>query len=276
MHQFKKVVILGTGLIGGSLGMALKAKHLAKEVVGLSRHKKNVLLAKKVGAIDRAAFSLLEVRSADLVILAAPVNTIIDLGRKISRLLDEDCIVIDVGSTKSAVVKNLSGILPNFVGCHPLAGLEKNGVAFARKDIFNGSICILTPERRTKAAALTRIRSLWNMLGVKIVLISPEAHDQALAFTSHLPHAVAFSLNLSVPAKFLKFCAGGFKDTTRIAASNAELWAQIFLSNRAHLLKALISFEGNLAALKSAVKNKDQAALAKILVKSNKKDKYSR
>jgi prephenate dehydrogenase len=107
-------------------------------------------------------------------------------------------------------------------------------------------------------------------------LISPEAHDQALAFTSHLPHAVAFSLNLSVPVKFLKFCAGGFKDTTRIAASNAELWAQIFLSNRAHLLKALTSFEGNLAALKSAVKNKDQAALAKILVKSNKKDKYSR
>lgn len=276
MQRFRKVVILGTGLIGGSLGLAIKAKRLAGEIVGLSRHKKNALLAKKIGAIDRVTFSLSEVHSADLVILAAPVNTIISLGKSIAGLLSKDCIVIDVGSTKAAVVKSLSGILTNFVGCHPLAGLEKRGVVYARKGIFHHSVCIITPEERTQPKALSRVRSFWNKLGVKTILVSPEEHDKALAFTSHLPHAVAFSLNLSVPEKYLRFCAGGFKDTTRIASSGAELWAQIFLSNRVHLLQALASFEGNLAALKSAVRNKDQNALAEILVKSNKKDKYSR
>ena len=211
-----------------------------------------------------------------MLILAAPINVIINSGKKIAGLLNKDCVVIDVGSTKAAVVENLSGILPNFVGCHPLAGLEKNGVAFARKDIFNNSLCIITPDRKTSAVALKKVQLLWKKLGVKTVIMAPQAHDQVLAFTSHLPHAVAFSLNLAVPDKYLKFCAGGFKDTTRIAASNAELWAQIFLSNRRYLLQAIEFFENNLAELKSAVKNKDHNALAEILVKSNKKDKYSR
>jgi len=276
MQLFKKVVILGTGLIGGSLGLALKEKRLAGEIVGISRQRKNVLLAKKIGAIDKAAFSLRAANSADLLILAAPVNVIIDLGKKIARCLNKDCVVIDVGSTKRAVVENLSLLMPNFVGCHPLAGLEKNGVAFARKDLFDNSVCVLTPERRTRAVALSKVKLLWKKLGVKTILMTPEAHDKALAFTSQLPHAVAFSLNLAVPDKYLKFCAGGFKDTTRIAASNAELWAQIFLSNRVHLLEALRFFESNLAELKSAVRNNDLDALAEILVRSNKKDKFPR
>ncbi|MCK9571661.1 MAG: prephenate dehydrogenase [Candidatus Omnitrophica bacterium] len=276
MVLFKKVVILGTGLIGGSLGLALKEKRLAGEVLGLSRSRKNALLAKKIGAIGRPVFSLSEVSSADLVILAAPIETIIELGGRISGLLNEDCVVIDVASTKEAVVRNLSNVLPNFLGCHPLTGSENKGIIFARKDLFKGSLCILTPDKNTKSAVLKKVKLLWKKLAVTCVVMPAKKHDQILAFTSHLPHAVAFSLNLAVPDKYLKFCAGSFKDTTRIASSDACLWSQIFLSNPMHLLHAIKSFERNLAGLKSAIESNDQVKLTKILLISNKKDKYKK
>ena len=273
MVLFKKVVILGTGLIGGSLGLALKEKRLAGKVLGLSRSRKNALLAKKIGAIDQPIFSLSEVSSADLVILAAPVKTIIELGGKIPGFLNKDCVVIDVASTKEAVVRSLSNVLPNFLGCHPLAGSENRGIIFARKDLFKGSLCILTPDKNTKSAVLKKVKLLWKKLAVSCVVMPAKKHDQILAFTSHLPHAVAFSLNLAVPDQYLKFCAGSFKDTTRIALSDACLWSQIFLSNPKYLLQAITNFQRNLAGLKSAIKNEDQIKLVKILLKSNKKDK---
>ena len=267
--MFKKIVIVGTGLIGGSLGLALKDKALSKEIIGTSRRRANVLLARKMGAIDRAVFSLNVVREADLLVLAAPVNAIIDSGKQIAKLLKPDCIVIDVASTKQMVVEELDGLLPNFVGCHPLAGLEKNGVAFARKDIFNNSVCILTPTEKTDKNALRKVRSMWKRLGVKVFQMTPEDHDTALGFTSHLPHAVAFSLKRSLPREYIKFCAGGFKDTTRIAASNAQLWSEIFLSNRKCLLEAIKVFESNLSELKSAVVRNDRKSLVDLLGKSH-------
>jgi len=265
MKMFKKVVIFGTGLIGGSLGLALKRKDLAKRVIGLSRHKKNAKLALEIGAIDQIGTSLRVVRDADLVILATPINSIMEIALKIVKNLKKDCIVIDVGSTKEKIVSRLSTLIPNFVGCHPLAGSEKKGILNGRGNIFTGSICIITPIAKTKKNTLNKIKLLWAELGTQVIMLTPARHDQILAFTSHLPHAVAFSLMGSIPDKFLGLSSSGLKDATRISGSDALLWSEIFLSNRKNLLVSISSFQQKLAALKLALKNKDMGRLTKIL-----------
>jgi prephenate dehydrogenase len=271
MKMFNKVVIIGTGLIGGSLGLTLKKRHLAGQIIGLSRKKKNANLAKKAGAIDLVGTSLDVVKDADLVILATPVDVIVNLAVKISNKLKKGCIVIDVGSSKENIVAKLSKLIPNFIGCHPLAGSEKKGAINLKADIFKGSVCILTPTVKTNKNALNKIELLWRNLGAKIVKLSPNKHDQILASTSHLPHAVAFSLMGSVPEQFLSMSSGGLNDTTRIAASDAKLWSQIFLSNRKNLLSAVSCFQKELNALKLALQNKNQRSLTKILTLANKK-----
>ncbi len=271
MAIFNKVVIFGTGLIGGSLGLALKRKHLAKQVIGLSRLKKNAELAIEIGAIDQIGTSLRVVQDADLVILATPVDLIMEIALKIAKSLKKDCIVIDVGSTKEKIVSRLSALIPNFVGCHPLAGSEKKGILNARENIFTGSICIITPLAKTKKITLSKIKSLWAKLGTQVIMLTPARHDQILAFTSHLPHTIAFSLMGSIPDKFLGLSSSGLKDTTRISGSDALLWREIFLSNRKNLLLAVSSFQQKLATLKLALKNKDTQRLTKILSEAKEK-----
>lgn len=273
MKMFNKVVIIGTGLIGGSLGLDLRKKHLAAEVIGLSRKKENANLAKKSGAIDSVGLSLDVVKDADLVILAAPVDAIIETAVKIADKLKKDCIVIDVGSSKEKIVSKLSALIPNFIGCHPLAGSEKRGAANLEAGIFSGSVCVITPTPKTGKKTLEKIKLLWEKLGSSVVILSAKQHDRILASTSHLPHAVAFSLIGSVPSQFLSLSSGGLKDTTRIASSDACLWSQIFLSNRGNLLAALSSFQVKLNALKLALKNKNKKLLTKILASAQKKRK---
>lgn len=269
--MFDKVVIIGTGLIGGSLGLDLRKKHLAGQVIGLSRKKKNANLAQKSGAIDFVGSSLDAVKDADLVVLAVPVDVIMDTAAKIANKLKNDCIVIDVGSSKERIVSRLSGLIPNFLGCHPLAGSEKRGAANLKSGIFNGSVCVITPAPKTDKKTLAKIKLLWQKLGANVVILSAKRHDQILAFTSHLPHTLAFSLIGSIPDRFLSLSSGGLKDTTRIAASDADLWSQIFLSNRDNLFAALSSFQAKLDALKLALKNKDKKILTKILASAQKK-----
>lgn len=271
MKMFNKVVIFGTGLIGGSLGLALKRKHLVNRIIGLSRHKKNARMALRVGAIDCIGSSIDAVRDADLVILASPVDAIINIAQKIAKRLKSDCIVIDVGSTKENIVTRSGALIPNFVGCHPLAGSEKKGIENARRDIFSGTICIITPTTETKKDHLNKIKLLWRKLGAQVVILAPKKHDQILAFTSHLPHMIAFSLIGSIPEKFLKLSSGGLKDTTRISGSNASLWSEIFLSNRKNLLASVSSFQVKLAALKLALANRDMKRLTKILSAAKRK-----
>ncbi len=273
MKMFNKVVIIGTGLIGGSLGLDLRKRHLAAQVIGLSRRKGNANLAKKNGAIDSVALSLDVVKDADLVILAAPVDAIVDLAAKIANNLKKDCIVIDVGSSKEKIVSKLDALIPNFIGCHPLAGSEKRGAANLKAGIFRGSICVITPTPKTAKKTLKKIKLLWQKLGAAVVILSAKKHDQILAFSSHLPHAVAFSLIGSIPDQFLSLSSGGLKDTTRIAASDANLWSQIFLSNRGNLLAAFSSFQIKLDALKLVLKNKNKKLLTKILESAAKKRK---
>lgn len=273
MKMFNKVVIIGTGLIGGSLGLALRKQGLAGQVVGLSRHQKNVRLAKKAGAIDCVGLSLEVVSDADLVILATPVNTIIEFALKIEKKLRNDCIVIDVGSTKERIVSKLSALLPNFLGCHPLGGSEKKGIVNLADGLFKGSICILTPTAKTSYRTLNKVKRLWNKLGANIIILSAKKHDQVLAFTSHLPHAVAFSLINSIPDQYLSLSSSGLRDTTRISNSDAHLWTEIFLSNRINLLADLSIFQRKLSALKLSLARKNKGRLIEILAAANKKRK---
>lgn len=273
MKMFNKVVIIGTGLIGGSIGLALKKQRLAACVMGLSRHRKNTRLAKKVGAIDSIAESLTVVEDADLVILATPVDTIIELAERIAKKIKKDCIVIDVGSTKEQIVSKLNTLMPNFLGCHPLAGSEKKGIANLQNNIFKGSICIITPTAKTNPRVLGKVKLFWKKLGARIIILSAKKHDQVLALTSHLPHALAFSLISSIPDQCLGLSSSGLRDTTRISGSNASLWSEIFLSNRVNLLTALSIFQKKLTVLKFALEGKNKSQLVKILKLANKKRK---
>jgi prephenate dehydrogenase len=271
MKLFNKAVIIGTGLIGSSLGLDLKKRHLVSRITGLSRNQSNARLAKKSGAIDYVASSLDAVNDADLVILATPVDSILEIAFKIAGKIKKECIVIDVGSTKQQIVSKINRVIPNFIGCHPLAGSEKRGVINLAAGIFNNSICIITPLVKTDKKVLNKIRLLWRKLGSKVIILSPEKHDRILAFTSHLPHAVAFSLISSIPDKFLGLSSGGLRDTTRISASDANLWSEVFLSNRRNILASLSAFQTRLSVLKLALERKNKKLLIKILLAANKK-----
>lgn len=268
MRPFNKVAIIGTGLIGGSLALAIKKKRLAYQIIGVSRHKSTLIRARKIHAIDKGSQHINIIKDADLVILATPVKTIFNLAGAVRKLVQQDCIVTDVGSTKSEIVSKLSEIFPNYVGSHPLAGSEKRGITNADADMFKNSLCILTPTKNTSAKAIKKIEKLWKKLGARVVSLSPHTHDRILSFVSHLPHAIAFSLMGIIPKKYLNFGAMGLKDTTRLALSDSRLWADIFLSNRQNILKSIESFQHNLSRIKSAISRKDEKALIKILKKA--------
>jgi len=265
MKLFHKVAIVGTGLIGGSLALAIKKQRLADEVIGVSRRKNTLLLAKKNRSIDKGSQDINIIKDADLVILATPVSIILKLAPKISKIIKRDCIVTDVGSTKQEIVSRLERIFLNYVGSHPLSGSEKRGILNAGPLIFKDSLCILTPTKNTDERSLSKIKQLWNLVGTKVVFLTPDAHDKILSFTSHLPHIVAFSLIGAVPRKYFKFSATGLKDTTRIAASDSQIWCDIFLSNQKNIVRAMESFQERLSKIKSAINKKDKKLLHLIL-----------
>jgi prephenate dehydrogenase len=271
MKLFNKVAIIGTGLIGGSMALDLRRMRLAREIVGYSRHKSSLILARNKRVIDEGSLDLDVVKDADLVILATPVNSILSLSDKIAEFIPKDCIVTDVGSTKKEIVSRLSRIFPNYVGSHPLAGSEKRGIANIASGIFKNSLCILTPVKSTNPKALKAVKALWDNLGAKTVILSPDTHDATLSFVSHLPHAVAFSLIDTVPLECLRFAASGLKDTTRIAMSDEKLWTDIFLSNRKNMIDSIDCFQNKLSAVKRAILKKDAKKLTAILRKAKNK-----
>lgn len=271
MRLFNKVAIIGIGLIGGSLALCLKEKQLASQVIGVSRRKKTLLLAKKSRAIDKGSQDINIIKEADLVVLATSISTMLNLAPIISKIIRPDCIVCDVGSTKQEIVSKLEKVFPCYVGAHPLAGSEKQGIINARPDMFKDSLCILTPTRNTKPNALDKMKSLWSRLGAKVIFLAPDTHDKILSFVSHLPHTLAFSLIDIIPRRYLKFGSTGLKDTTRIAASDSQLWVDIFLSNQKNVLKAIECFQRNLERIKSAINKKDRKLLERILKKAKEK-----
>lgn len=265
MKRFDKVAIIGTGLIGGSIGLAIKKQKIANLVVGVSRTNKTLKNALRIKAIDQARRNInAAVKGADLVILCQPVEAIIDSLPKISRSLKAGAIVTDVGSCKEKIVKAAEKFLAKnvfFVGSHPLAGSEKKGNNFASGKLFEKSLCILTPTSKTNKKALNIIQKFWHKLGARTKILKPAAHDNIVAFISHLPHMLSFSLINTIPRAYLKLSSSGLKDTTRIASSDPAIWRDICLSNSARILSAIAKFENDLSKLKRQIKRKDAKGL---------------
>jgi len=274
---FNQVTIIGVGLIGGSLGLAIKKKRLARQVIGFSRRQKTISQALKLKAIDKGTLDLNKaIKGSDLIVLATPAETIIKLAKLIAKIVKEDCIVTDVGSCKAKIIASLEKNFPKnikFIGGHPLAGSEKKGVVFACPDMFVKSLCILTPTKKTDLLAFKKIKTLWQRLGADIKILSPLEHDKILAFVSHLPHFISFSLIQSVPDKFLKFAPQGLKDMTRIASSDPIIWRDIFSENKKQLLSSIDKFETTLKKIRKLIRSSNGAKLVKVLADiKNKRD----
>ena len=273
--KFNRIAIIGVGLIGGSVGLAVKKRRLAKEVIGIFRRKATLKKALKRKAVDRAIMSINDgVKDADLIILATPVSLIPSVAREAIKYAKRNTVITDVGSTKKWIVDKIEGQLARsrrglfFIGSHPMAGSEHSGVEFARADLLNGSPCIVTKTAKTSAAALKKITGFWKALGAKVNVMSPAAHDKSVSLISHLPHIVAFGLAGAVPAKELKYAAEGFKDTTRVALSDPRLWADIFLSNRKEIVKSGRIFEKNYKKIIKAITEEKYLELVKLLEKA--------
>jgi prephenate dehydrogenase len=264
----RTVVIAGVGLIGGSIGLAVRARRPGMRVIGLGRDRARLEQAVRLGAIDRATTDAAEAYAgADVAVVCTPVTRVARDAREAARLAPPHVLVTDAGSTKAAIVAEIEAdVDPSsrraFVGAHPIAGSEKKGAAHARDDLFEGRACVLTPTPFTDPDRLDRARAFWSSLGCVLTEMAPAEHDRALALTSHLPHAVAAALAATVPADLLPLAAGAYRDGTRVAGSDAELWAGIFLANRSHVLDALTAFDLSLNRFRDALRDDDPAALA--------------
>ena len=266
--KFNKVAVLGVGLIGGSFAMGVKAHALAGHVSGYGRTTENLQKALKRGVVDSFSTDPAEaVRDADLVMLATPVGHFVRLAGLIRGALKPGSIVTDAGSVKGALVGELEALMPDgvkFVGSHPIAGSERAGVDNARDALFHEATCIVTRTPGTDEDALRIVKELWLALGAQIREMTPDAHDRIYALVSHLPHAVAYALVNTVadadPA-YLRLSGRGFKDTTRIAMSHPDLWQEICMMNREHMLKAIEGLRTNLDRIEAHLKSGDTASL---------------
>lgn len=269
MAMFNRITIVGLGLIGGSLGMAARRRRLARQVVGVSRRASTLRRARARGAIDLGTTNLgRAVEDADLVVLATPIDQIVPLARRAATLMREGGILTDVGSTKAALVRALERSPPlgvAFVGAHPIAGSEAQGIEAASARLFDGAVCVLTPTPRTNRAALARVARFWRAVAGQVVTMSPRRHDRVLAGCSHLPHLVAWALARAVTVAPLARAPQSFLDMTRIAKSDAELWDGICFSNRANVLAAMRRFDRHWRALQATLRRADRAALHRFL-----------
>lgn len=262
-ERFRQITIIGTGLIGGSIGMAARRRALAKRVVGVGRKEDDADGPVRFGAVDVFTDDAAEaVKKADLVVLAVPVGQLEAVARSIAPSLQNGTTVTDVGSVKGGLVGRLEGSLgpqARFVGGHPIAGRERSGVAAADADLFEGAVCVLTPTPATDAKALDAVEALWTGLGARVVRLDPGEHDRIFAAVSHLPHLVAYALISALTEMdeqdpgLMSHSAGGLRDFTRIAASSPEMWRDICLANPDRIVEAVARFERSLSRLKSAV-----------------------
>lgn len=268
--MINKLCIVGVGLIGGSLARALRAGGHVREIVGFSRRLANLQQAADLGVIDYAEVSLAAaVRGADVVVLALPVGAMKDVFAELARLRF-DGTVTDVGSTKGNVIAAaraaLGGGFARFVPGHPLAGTEQSGVQASQPDLFRGRRVILTPEKETDPAALARVRALWVAAGAEVSEMPAGEHDRVLAASSHLPHLLAYALMDTIVRRddhrvVFAAAAGGFRDVTRIAASDPAMWRDICLANRDELLAVLKTYRDDLGAFIEALERGDDAWL---------------
>jgi prephenate dehydrogenase len=259
--MIQQVAIIGTGLIGSSLGLGLKKLAAIEHVVGIDKNQHHLQEALDIGAVDEIADLESGVKGADLVVLAVPVGIITRLAERIVPYLDSGTIITDVGSTKRNVVAELEEVLADYkyVGGHPMTGSEVAGPSGAEKHLFENAIYVLTKTDETDKAALDELTGLVTKLGAQVLNLTPEEHDQIVSVTSHLPHVVAVNLmrvitEYSTQSDLItSLIAGGFRDTTRIAAGEPIMWKDIFLNNKDQVLEAIEVFQDNLADFKSLI-----------------------
>ncbi len=247
--QFRKITIIGVGLLGGSIGLAVRQRRLAGEVAGYVRRAASLKDCEKAGAVDYATTDLLAaVSKADLVILCTPLAQMRSIAEKILPALKRGAIVTDVGSVKAGVVRELESIIAragaHFVGSHPMAGGEKMGVLAARADLYANAVCVVTPTKKSNAGAVRKVEQFWKSLGARVLKLDAAQHDLLVSRSSHLPHVVAATLaNLVLNPAGSKtqaaLCATGFRDTTRIASGSPEMWRDIALANRKNLSQSV-------------------------------------
>ncbi len=269
--MIERLAIIGVGLIGGSLARALRRAGACRAIVGCGRDAAQLEKALALGVIDSYERDPAQaVAGADVVVLAVPVGATEAVYRRLAAGLDAQAVVTDVGSTKGSVVEAVraaTGTLPpNFVPGHPIAGTEKSGVEASLADLFQGRRVILTPHEDTAAEAVARVRRMWEACGAAVSLMGVAHHDQVLAATSHLPHVLAYALvdslaRMEDSTEVFAYAAGGFRDFTRIASSDPQMWHDICLANREALVPVLERFGADLGRLCAAIRNGDSDAV---------------
>ncbi len=274
MAEFGKVVVFGTGLIGGSFSLALKEAEAVEEVVGFGRTPATLRKAQELGVIDRAGINPThEIEDADIVLVATPVAQMADIFERIAPYLGPHTVVTDGGSTKGDVVAAARAALGDrigqFVPAHPIAGAENSGPAAARWDLYRGKKVVVTPLAENSDDALDHIKRAWSLCGADIYELTPEMHDRVFAAVSHLPHLLSYALVHQLAVRddadlFFTFAASGFRDFTRIAASHPEMWRDICLANREALLGELDCYRAQLDELRTALARNDGERLEEV------------
>lgn len=273
--MFEQLGLIGCGLMGGSFALALKKAGLVKRVVGYSKSPSTTDRARQLGVIDvEAPSALLAVAGADIVLVAVPVAATEATLKAIKHLVTPQMLIMDVGSTKADVVMAAESALRDkvgsFVPAHPITGREVSGVEHAEAELYSGRQVILTPTERTLTVQLQRAEEVWTALGCRVTSMSPESHDAAFAAVSHLPHLLAFSLINSITGQphadtFLSLAGPGFRDSTRIAASDPKVWRDILLANREELLAQSSLFQQSLHRLEQAMREGNAQAIEDML-----------
>ncbi len=270
----KKLVIIGVGLIGGSLARALRRTDFCQSIIGYGRDENSLNQARALNVIDDFELDLARALiDADMVLVAVPLGAMDAVFASLAKHLQAKTIITDAGSAKASVVaaarRHLGAHITNFVPGHPIAGTENSGVAASFAELYDGRRVILTPDTTTSAEAVQRVEKMWQAAGAVVEKMAVEQHDEVLAATSHLPHLLAYNLintliNLDNSESIFRFSAGGFRDFTRIASSSPEMWRDIFLANREGVLGVLDQYMDDLAVLREAIANSDDQCLLEV------------
>jgi cyclohexadieny/prephenate dehydrogenase len=267
-NNFDTVCIIGLGLIGGSIGLSMKKNNFESKIIGYAKTEKTLLKAVERGLVDDAEKSLVKaVDGADLIILATPLSTFRPIIEEIAPFLKKGSIVTDTGSAKFTVLEELKDLIPNeveFIPGHPIAGTEESGPESGFPELFENRWCILTPTENNSKESIESIKYFWELLGSKVEIMDALHHDKVLAITSHIPHLIAYNIvgtandlaNVT-DSEVVKYSAGGFRDFTRIAASDPKMWSDIFTYNSEAVLEMLDLFSNDLTKLKKSILKKD-------------------
>jgi cyclohexadieny/prephenate dehydrogenase len=277
--MFERIALIGIGLIGSSISHAVRRKGLAQTIVGSARTKATIETALKLRLIDGGCVKAADaVKGADLVILGVPVGACGSIAEEIAPNLRQGAILTDVGSVKAAVVRDVAPHVPkgvHFIAAHPIAGTEKSGPESGFAELFDGRWTVLTPEPGTDKAAVEKLKAFWMALGAKVEIMGAEHHDLVLAITSHLPHLIAYNivntaehLQQVTNTEVIKFSAGGFRDFTRIAASDPTMWRDVFLNNKEAVLEMLGRFSEDLTELQRAIRFGDGDKLFRLFAEA--------